>query len=108
MEDVLRPARQKIRDAAKQLKPLRDYGRPLVVVLANPQGAFVQLRPPEMVWSMYGDPAFEFAGDAATGERVGEGGFVVTRNGRLRKDHRTSARSWLSPCATEPPTSTTI
>jgi hypothetical protein len=87
MVDVLRPVRQKIRDAAKQLKPLRDCGRPLVVVLANPQGAFVRLGPREMVWAMYGDPAFEFTADPATGESVGEAGFVVTRNGRLRNDH---------------------
>lgn len=87
MEDVLRPVRQKIRDAAKQLKPLRDCGRPLVVVLANPRGAFVRLGPHEIVWSMYGDPAFEFATDAVTGEPIGEGGFIVTRNGRLRNDH---------------------
>jgi hypothetical protein len=87
MEDVLRPVRQKIRDAAKQLKPLWDYGQPLVVVLANPQGAFVRLGPREMVWSMYGDPAFQFTSYAATGDLIGESGFVVTRNGRLRNDH---------------------
>jgi hypothetical protein len=87
MQDVLRPVRQKIRDAARRLKPLRDHGRPLVVVLANPHEAFVRFGPQEMVWAMYGDPAFEFTAEAATGEPVGESGFVVTRNGRLRNDH---------------------
>lgn len=84
-EDVLRPVRNKIRAAAKQLKPLADSGRPLVVVLANPGGAWVGLSPREMVWAMYGDAAFAFTADAETGEAVGLGGFVTTRNGKLRK-----------------------
>lgn len=87
MEDVLRPVRYKIRAAARQLKPLADSGRPLVIVLANPGGAWVGLWPQEIVWAMYGDPAFAFSVDAQTGDAVDEGGFITTRNGKLRNDH---------------------
>jgi hypothetical protein len=87
LKDLLRPVRNKIRAAAKQLKPLADVGRPLVIVLANPGGAWVGLSPREMVWAMYGDPAFAFTVDAETGEAVDEGGFITTRNGKLRNDH---------------------
>ena len=87
MTDVLRPVRNKIRAAAKQLKPLAVSGRPLVIVLANPGGAWVGLSSREMVWAMYGDPAFSFTVDSATGEPVDTAGFIVTRNGKLRNDH---------------------
>ena len=87
MEDVLRPVRYKIRAAAKQLKPLAGSGRPLVAVLANPCGAWVGLSPQEIVWAMYGDPAFTFSGDAGTCEALDEGGFITTFNGKLRNDH---------------------
>jgi hypothetical protein len=87
MTSVLRPVRNKIRAAAKQLKPLAGSGRPLVIVLANPRGAWVGLAPREMVWAMYGDPAFSFTVDPETGEPVDEGAFTVTRNGKLRNDH---------------------
>ena len=36
---------------------------------------------------MYGDPAFAFSVDAQTGDAVDEGGFITTRNGKLRNDH---------------------
>jgi hypothetical protein len=82
MEDVLRPVRYKIRAAARQLKPLAGSGRPLVIVLANPGGGWVGLSPQEIVWAMYGDPAFVVSVDARTGEAVDEGGFITTANGR--------------------------
>ena len=69
------------------MKPLADSGRPLVIVLANPGGAWVGLWPQEIVWAMYGDPAFAFSVDAQTGDAVDEGGFITTRNGKLRNDH---------------------
>ena len=87
MEDVLRPVRYKIRAAARQLKPLAGSGRPLVIVLANPGGAWVGLSPREIVWAMYGDPAFAFSVDSRTGEAMDEGGFITTANGKLRNDH---------------------
>jgi hypothetical protein len=87
LNEVLSPVRNKIRAGAKQLKPLADSGRALVIVLANPGGAWVGLSPPEMVWAMYGDPAFAFAVDPETGEAVDDGGFITTRNGKLRNDH---------------------
>lgn len=87
MEDVLRPVRHKIRAAARQLKPLAGSGRPLVIVLANPRGAWVGLSPQEIVWAMYGDPAFAFSVDSRTGELVDKGGFITTANGKLRNDH---------------------
>lgn len=86
-KDVLRPVRHKIRAAARQLKPLAGSGRPLVIMLANPRGARVGLSPQEIVWTMYGDPAFAFSMDPRTGEAVDEGGFITTANGKLRNDH---------------------
>ena len=87
MEVVLQPVRNKIRAAARQLKPLADSGMPLVVVLANPVHAVVPLGPREIVWAMYGDPAFRFAVDPRTGGPADDGRFIVTRNGKLRNDH---------------------
>jgi hypothetical protein len=86
MEVVLRPVRNKIREGARQLKPLAESGRPLVIVLANPSAAWVGLSPRELVWAMYGDPAYRFAIDADTGEAA-DGEFITTRNGKLRNDH---------------------
>jgi hypothetical protein len=87
MTNVLKPIRAKIRAAAKQLKPLEEEGRPLVVVLTNPYGSWVQLRPQELVWGMYGDPIYEFAVDRQSGSQVGEGTLGVGRHGKLRADH---------------------
>lgn len=86
MEVVMRPVRNKIREGARQLKPLAESGRPLVIVLANPSGAWVGLSPRELVWAMYGDPAYRFAINADTGEAA-DGEFITTRNGKLRNDH---------------------
>jgi hypothetical protein len=87
LKAALAPVRNKIRAAAAQVKELADSGRPLVAVLANPGGAWVPLGEKEMVWAMYGDPAFVFSVDREAGEALGGGEFVATRNGKLRNDH---------------------
>jgi hypothetical protein len=85
--EVLKPVREKIRTAAKQLKPLADRDLALVVVLTNPHRAFVPLAEREVVWAMYGDPIFTFQVDPETGGAVGEERFTTSRHGKLRNDH---------------------
>ena len=87
MTQVLKPVREKIRAAAKQLKPLAHRNLALVVVLTNPHRAFVPLGEREVVWAMYGDPTFTFQVDPETGGGVGEERFTTGRHGKLRNDH---------------------
>lgn len=86
MQVALAPIRKKIREAARQLKPLAGSGRPLVVVLANPHGVFVPLDDHDVVYAMYGDPTYTIPIDPETG--AGSGGSMgAGRNGKLRADH---------------------
>lgn len=87
MKTVLRPVREKIRAAARQLKPLADDSRPLVVVIANPGDAPVAMGERELIWAMYGDPTFTFTIDPETGGAVDDGQFIAGRHGKLRNDH---------------------
>jgi hypothetical protein len=54
--EVYGPIRHRVAAAAKQLKPLASSGLPLVVVLANPQGAPVDLRISHVLAALYGNP----------------------------------------------------
>jgi hypothetical protein len=79
--------RSKIREAARQLKPLQHSGLPLVVVITNPHRARVIAGDQEIIWAMYGDPVVRFGFDPTTGTTTGDGLFTVDRNGKLRGDH---------------------
>jgi hypothetical protein len=85
-KEALQPVRARIHDAARQLKPFRDRGVPLVVVLANPHGVSVSLDATELGWAVYGDPTVKGWLDAHTGEPV-----LVKpirgHNGRLTNRH---------------------
>lgn len=87
-EVVLKPIRSQIREAARQLKPLASSGLPLVVVITNPHGAWVETNPEHVIYAMYGDPAVRFNVNTATGAAEGDPLFVVDRNGKLRGDHQ--------------------
>lgn len=59
--------RSGIWEKAKQLRPFAGLGVPLVVVLANPLGADVWLDEHYVQAAMWGNPAFGFSIDTATG-----------------------------------------
>ena len=81
--------RSAISEAARQLKPLKDRGEPLVVVLANPLGAEVRLEEPDDVISaMYGNPAVQFSLDPTGTELEGQGQAICNRDGALTSKHR--------------------
>jgi hypothetical protein len=83
---ALQQVRGRVHDAARQLKPFRDLGLPLVVVLANPRGVLVRLDSDEVGWALYGDPTVSGWVDARTGERVHMTP-VRGHNGRLTNSH---------------------
>jgi hypothetical protein len=85
MKEALAPHRNDIRAAAKQLKPLRDRGWPLVVVLSNPRGCVVPTDPMSIIAAMYGDPELvaPWREDGSLGDFTAQAG----RNGKLRNDH---------------------
>lgn len=82
MQDLLKPLRAKIHDAAPQLKAAKDLGYPLVAVLTNPHRAPVVLGEQEMLWAIEGDPIVRMPA-RSSGPPV----HTVGRNGRLRNDH---------------------
>jgi hypothetical protein len=86
MSTVLRPIRSKIKEAARQLKPLADRGLPLAVVIGNPRNAPVIMGDQEIVWAMYGDPAVRLYGAGTAGADTPV--FVAGRNGKLTGDHQ--------------------
>lgn len=79
------PVRDAVKRAAAQLKPLEHLGFPLVVVLANPHGADVELDPEELIFALYGNPTISFMVDE-TGP-VTSPEIVAGRDGRLGRDH---------------------
>jgi hypothetical protein len=82
MQDLLKPIRAKIHDAAPQLKAARGLGHPLVVVLTNPHHAPVVMGEREMLWAIEGDPIVRVP--LASGAQPEH---TVGRNGELRQDH---------------------
>jgi hypothetical protein len=78
--------RDAISKAAAQLKPYRDRGDALVVVLANPNGADVSLSPEDVMAAMYGNPGVRITFNKATGETVDESS-ILQRDGTLSAKH---------------------
>ncbi len=85
--EVYGPVRRRVASAAKQLKPLRDLDIPLVVVLANPDGAMVALTVEDVLAALFGNQTYVMPIDAALGSAVGEGRFEFGRDGKLTNDH---------------------
>lgn len=86
-ETVLKPVRSQIRRAASQLKPLAGSGLPLMVVIANPHGAWVDTSDRQVIAAMFGDPTVAFTINTETGAAEGDARFEFGRNGKLRADH---------------------
>lgn len=85
-DEVYRPMRSSVREAARQLKPLADADLPLVVVLANPLDYRIHLSMERLVEAMFGNPGWAGEFDAEKGQ-VEEMKFQYGRDGRLRNDH---------------------
>jgi hypothetical protein len=85
-EQVLQPVRSAVREAARNLKPLAGSNTPLVIVLANPRGLHVPLKPERLINALYGDQTITFL-VGPEGGAITEPEWVAGRNGRLRNDH---------------------
>lgn len=95
---LLKPIRGQLREAARKFKPMQQLGLPLVVMLANPNGALLDLRIESIIYSMYGDLTFTFPVSAETGGATEPGQFVAGRNGRYRADHQYVSAVGLLGC----------
>jgi hypothetical protein len=79
--------REAISEAAAQLRPYRDRGEALAVVLANPHEADVSLEETEdMIAAMYGNPGFRIQFDDQ--QSVVEENLAFLRDGVLAAKHR--------------------
>jgi hypothetical protein len=88
-ETELATIRHKLGKAAKkQLRPYAERGEPLVICLANPNGIWVDLDADDVLAAMYGDPAYTFHVDTATGAAVDNARFKFDRNGTFVDSHR--------------------
>jgi hypothetical protein len=85
-DEVYRPMRNAVREAARQLRPLSGSRFPLVVLLANPMGFHVDLSIDRLVEAMYGNPGWVGGFNPDEG-RVENLRFEYGRDGRLRNDH---------------------
>lgn len=54
-KSILNPIRNKIKAASTQLKPYTKYDVPMILILANPYGYFVDLSNEEILSAMYGE-----------------------------------------------------
>src|SRR6266498_570030 len=88
--DEHKPVRGAVKQAANQLRPLKEHGLPLVVVLANPSGYHVDLSGEQVIDALYGDGTIVVT--VGTGEGPPPPDFpdphdykrVVGRNGQIR------------------------
>jgi hypothetical protein len=86
-KEVYGPIRNHVAKAAQQLKPLIALELPLVVVLANPEGAMLDLSVQHVLAALYGNPTYTMEIDPVAGAAVGEGRFEFGRDGKLTNDH---------------------
>jgi hypothetical protein len=89
------PVRRTIGEAAVQLEPLAGDERPLVIVLANPNGVAVPLGDHEVIEAMYGELTVTFRVDTGTGAPATEPEWVLGEGGRLAD----VAAPWVSAVA---------
>ncbi len=85
--EVYGPIRRRVGRAAKQLKPLTAMNLPLAVVLANTEGAPVDLSVQHVVSALYGNPRWTVQIDSETGGPAGEARLELGRDGKLTNDH---------------------
>lgn len=86
-KEVYGRIRDQVSSAAGQLKELTRMGIPLVVVLANPERALVDLSVPTVLAALYGNLAVGFQVDRTTGGTTGTARFEFARDGKLTNDH---------------------
>ena len=82
-KEVYGPICKRVSRAAEQLKPVTTLGIPLIVVLTNPEGAFIDLSVEHVLAALYGNPGFVIPIDRATGAAVEKGRFEFGRDGKL-------------------------
>ena len=85
VKKLLDPVRNQISAAASQLKEYQTTKLPMIIVLANPNDAGVNLSLEFVISAMYGDIATRFS-MGANGETVSEN--VFGRNGQLTNNHQ--------------------
>ncbi|WP_194899967.1 hypothetical protein [Catenulispora pinisilvae] len=83
--DALKPLRNKIHEAARQLRDLQGRGWPLVTVLDNQAGSPIPTNPELIVSAMYGDLVHRVS--ITEDGLPGEARMVFGRNGKLTNDH---------------------
>lgn len=88
MDDSPRSVCDAIKRAAKQLKGLAGSDYPLVIVLANPYCAPVDLAGPDLVEAIAGTLGFKIPFDSKTGKQVGPIADIHGRGGKLTNDHQ--------------------
>src|SRR5204863_10128570 len=103
-KEVYGPIRNHVAKAAQQLKPLTALQLPLVVVLANPEGAMLDLSVQHVLSALYGNPTFTMDVDPAVGAAVGDGRLEFGRDGKLTNDHLTCPRLRFSAAGSTEPT----
>jgi hypothetical protein len=86
-EEWLLNVRRAISSAARQLEPLADDGRPLVIVLANPRGVIAEIEGPKLIEAMQGDLMITFRVDRETGGPASEPEWALGGGGRLAGEH---------------------
>jgi hypothetical protein len=82
-DEWLRNVRRAISEAARQLEPLRNDARPLVIVLANPHRVLAELTADKLIEAMYGDLMVTFPVDPQTGGPAAEPQWTLGDHGRL-------------------------
>lgn len=86
--EVFGPIRNQVAEAATTLKPLVVEDLPLVAVLANPASAPVDLSVDHVVEALYGTAAYTLEIDPKIGGAIGDGRWILGRDGKLTNDHQ--------------------
>jgi len=87
--------RRTIASAARQLEPLAGDPRPLVIVLANPNGMNLALDGAEVIQAMYGELQVTFRVNTQTGEPATDPQWELGEGGRLAEEQA----PWVSAVA---------
>lgn len=87
-DELHRPIRSAVKEASRQLRPLRDHGHALVVVIANPHRLPFDHSLGMVLGALYGNEAVVMPFDSATGTLDEDAASAqFTRNGKLTNDH---------------------
>jgi hypothetical protein len=85
-EQMLRPIRRRIHEAATKLKKAAGLGKPIVAVITDPKGVMAdRMGPMQMMGAIMGD--LSIAVPVGAGGQAGPAGYVSGRNGELAREH---------------------